>query len=176
MSRIAKSFFIPVAHSPPGAVGHVAAPEIPSQEGRAPSRGTRDSTRAPLSGRQSPESWDMWQHRSSPRQGGKVRSWGKRGSVGAHLSKEARSSAPEHVVALEPTSAGRCGLKLQFTWQCVDARPASYLLRAYMRGTRSSGYRQIYHCWCRIFCDSVGRRGTANKTDTLSVGLLPQAG
>jgi hypothetical protein len=44
--RAAKPFFIPVVHSPPGAVGHVAAPELPSQEGRALSRGTRGSTGA----------------------------------------------------------------------------------------------------------------------------------
>jgi hypothetical protein len=30
-------------------------------------------------------------------------------------------------VASEATSIGRCDLKLQFTWQCVDARPAPYL-------------------------------------------------
>jgi hypothetical protein len=33
--RAAKCFFIPVVHIPPGAVGHVIAPELPSQEGRA---------------------------------------------------------------------------------------------------------------------------------------------
>jgi hypothetical protein len=47
--RAAKPFFIHVVHSPPGAVGHVAAPELPSQEGRAQSRGTRGSTGAHLS-------------------------------------------------------------------------------------------------------------------------------
>jgi hypothetical protein len=41
-----KPFFIPVVHSPPGTMGHVAAPELPSQEGRARSRGTRGSTGA----------------------------------------------------------------------------------------------------------------------------------
>jgi hypothetical protein len=45
--RAAKAFFISVIHSPPGAVRHVAAPELPSQEGRAPRRGTRGSTGAP---------------------------------------------------------------------------------------------------------------------------------
>jgi hypothetical protein len=39
--RAAKPFFIPVLHSPPGVVGHVAALE-------AQSRGTRGSTRAHL--------------------------------------------------------------------------------------------------------------------------------
>jgi hypothetical protein len=50
MSRAAKPFFIPVVHSPPGAVENVAAPELLSQEGRAPTCETRDSTGAPLSG------------------------------------------------------------------------------------------------------------------------------
>jgi hypothetical protein len=53
MPRTAKSFFILVVHSPSGAVGHVAAPELPSQEGITPSRGTHGSPRTPFSGRQS---------------------------------------------------------------------------------------------------------------------------
>jgi hypothetical protein len=44
----AKHFFIPVVHNPLGAVGHVAVSELPSQEGRTLSRGTRGSTGAPL--------------------------------------------------------------------------------------------------------------------------------
>jgi hypothetical protein len=47
--RAAKHFFIPVVHNSTGAVGHVTAPELPSQEGRAPSRGTCGSTGAHLS-------------------------------------------------------------------------------------------------------------------------------
>jgi hypothetical protein len=47
--RIAKSFFIHVAHGPPGGVEHVAAPKLPSQEGRVWSRGTRGGTGAHLS-------------------------------------------------------------------------------------------------------------------------------
>jgi hypothetical protein len=35
--RVAKPFFIPVVHSPLGAVGQVLALELPSQKGRAPS-------------------------------------------------------------------------------------------------------------------------------------------
>jgi hypothetical protein len=46
--RVAKTFFIPVAHSPSEAVGYVATLELPSQEGRAPSRGTHGSTGAHL--------------------------------------------------------------------------------------------------------------------------------
>jgi hypothetical protein len=64
--RAVKPFFIPMVHSPPGlwdtwqhwtsplkktdprTVGHVAAPELPSQKGRAQSHGTRGSTGAYL--------------------------------------------------------------------------------------------------------------------------------
>jgi hypothetical protein len=46
MPRASKHFFIPVVHSLPGAVGHVVAPELSSQEGRVRSRGTRGNTRA----------------------------------------------------------------------------------------------------------------------------------
>jgi hypothetical protein len=56
----AKPFINPMVHSPSRAVGHMAAPEFPSQQDRAPSRGTRGRTRAPLSGRQSLEPWDTW--------------------------------------------------------------------------------------------------------------------
>jgi hypothetical protein len=85
----------------------------------------------------------MWQHRSSPRQGGKVQSRGTRGSIRAHLSKEVRFEAVGHVVALEPTSTGRCDPKLLLTWQRVDARRAPcFDLELVCGGTRSSGYRQ----------------------------------
>jgi hypothetical protein len=84
----------PLGKVDPRAMGHVAAPELT------------------LSGRQGLELRDMWQHRSSHYQGGKVRSRGTRGSTGAHLNKEARSGAAGHVSAPKPTSAGRCGLKL----------------------------------------------------------------
>jgi hypothetical protein len=56
--RATKPFFIHVVHCPLGAVGHMTALELPSQDGRAPSRGTHDSTGAPLSERQSLELWD----------------------------------------------------------------------------------------------------------------------
>jgi hypothetical protein len=51
--RTARPFFIPVVHSPLGAVGYVAAPELSSRGGEAGA---------------------TWQRRSSPRQGGEVRS------------------------------------------------------------------------------------------------------
>jgi hypothetical protein len=65
VSRAAKPFFIHVVHSPLGAVGYVAAPELSSREG---------------------EFGAMWQRLSSPRQGGEVQSSGTRGSAGALLS------------------------------------------------------------------------------------------
>jgi hypothetical protein len=45
----------------------------------------------------------MWQHQSSPL--GEAR-LGPRGSVGAHLGREARSGAEEHMAALELSSRG----------------------------------------------------------------------
>jgi hypothetical protein len=47
------------------------------------------------------------------------------------------------VAAPEPTSAGRCGSKLQLTWQRVEACSAPCLdLELVCGGTRSSGCRQ----------------------------------
>jgi hypothetical protein len=66
----------------------MVAPELPYQEGRAPSRGTRGSIGAPLSGRQSLKLWDTWQHRSSPQQGGEAWNRRTRGGTGAHLYRE----------------------------------------------------------------------------------------
>jgi hypothetical protein len=60
-------------------------------------------------------------------QGGRVRSHGTCGSAGAHLDREVRSGAAGHMTTLEPTSAGRCGLKLQLMWQHVDTRHAHCL-------------------------------------------------
>jgi hypothetical protein len=113
----------PLREAKPGALGHMAAPELT------------------LSGRQGLKLRDTWQHQRSPCQGGKVRSWGTRGSAGAHLDKEARSGAMGHVAAPKPTSVGRFGLKLQRTWQHVDARPAPCLdLELICGGTLSSRY------------------------------------
>jgi hypothetical protein len=107
VTRTAKSFFIHAVHGPSGVVGHVVAPELPSQEGKAPSRGTRGSTGAPLSRRQRVEPWNTWQRRSSAQQGGEVQGHGTRDSAGAHLSKEESFGAEGHVAALKLTSARR---------------------------------------------------------------------
>jgi hypothetical protein len=50
MTRAAKTFFIPVVHSPLEAVGHVIAPELPSQDGRARRHETHGSIGAHLAG------------------------------------------------------------------------------------------------------------------------------
>jgi hypothetical protein len=107
--RTVKSFFIPMIHSPSGATGHVTTPELRSQKGRAPGRGRRGSTGALLSEKQSPESWDTWQHRNSPQQGGEIWSRGTCGSAGAHLSNEVRFGAEGHVVTPKLTSTRRRG-------------------------------------------------------------------
>jgi hypothetical protein len=82
-------------------------------------------------------------------QEGRARSQGTRGSAGAHLSTEVRSGAVGHMVAPEPTSAGRCGPKLQLMWQRVDARPDPCLdLDLVCDSIPSSGYQ---HCSTSVF-------------------------
>jgi hypothetical protein len=106
MPRAAKPFFIPVVHSPlgswdtwqhwssslgeedSGAMGQVEVPEPTS------------------AGKGAPKLRDTWQRWSPPQQGGEVRGYGTRGSVRAHLSREARCRATGHVIAPEPTSTG----------------------------------------------------------------------
>jgi hypothetical protein len=93
----------PLGEAEPEAIGHVVAPEPTAI------------------GRRGPKLRNVWRHRSSTQQGDEARSYGPRGSTGAHLSKEVRSGATGHMAALKPTSVGRCGPKLQLTWQRVDA-------------------------------------------------------
>jgi hypothetical protein len=52
---------------------------------------------------------DMWQHQSSPHQGGEVWHHGTHGSAGAHLGMEARFGVVGHMAAPESTSAERQG-------------------------------------------------------------------
>jgi hypothetical protein len=68
----------------------------------------------PAAQREPPDTWQRW---SPSPLGGEVRSHMTRGSVGAHLSREARSGAVGHVAAPEPTSAERRGLEPEDTWQ-----------------------------------------------------------
>jgi hypothetical protein len=84
----------PLRKAEPRVMGHVAAPELPSQEGRARSHGTHGSTGAHLvkevrsraKGHMAASEltsvrrrclgpWDTWRHRSSPLQGYVVRSY-----------------------------------------------------------------------------------------------------
>jgi hypothetical protein len=58
----------------------------------------------------------MWQRRSPPQQGGRVQGHMTCGGAEAHTSREAGSGAVGHVVAPEPTVAGRQGPGLQDTW------------------------------------------------------------
>jgi hypothetical protein len=96
-----------------------------------------------VAGRRGPELRNPWQRRSSTQQGDEARGHRPRGSTGVHLSKEVRSGATGNVAAPKPTSAGRCGPKVQLTWQCMDARPAlCFDLEILCGGTRSSGSRQ----------------------------------
>jgi hypothetical protein len=80
-------------------------------------------------------------HRSPPLQGGGVRSHGAHGGTGTLPISKAGTGAIGHIVALEPTLAGRQGLVLQHTWRCVGARPVSWLdLKLICRGTWSVDY------------------------------------
>jgi hypothetical protein len=155
--RAPKPFFIHVVHSPPGAVGHVAALELPSQEGRTLSRGICDSTGAPFSGRQSPEPWDTWQRRSLPQQRGEVRGRGTRGSARAYLSKEARSGTVGHMAAPELTSVRRRGSELRDTWWHQSSPQQGCEVRG--RGTRGgSGAHACRAVWSEATTYVAARR------------------
>jgi hypothetical protein len=58
-----------------------------------------------------------WQHQSPPQPGGGVQRCCTRGGTRALLSREAWSGAAVHVVAPEPSSAGKRGLELLDTWR-----------------------------------------------------------
>jgi hypothetical protein len=51
--------------------------------------------------------WDVWQRQSPSQSGGEVRRHKTCDSDEAHLSREVKSGAIEHVTALEPTLARR---------------------------------------------------------------------
>jgi hypothetical protein len=61
--------------------------------------------------------WGMWQRRSPPEQGGRIRSRGTRGSAGALSSRKAGFGDAGHVPALEPFQVGRYDLEPWDTWQ-----------------------------------------------------------
>jgi hypothetical protein len=80
-------------------MGHVAALELPSQEGRARSPGTRSSAGAHLS------------------KEARFETVGHVTSTGAHLSKETRFGAEGYVVAPELTSVRRRGSGSRDMWR-----------------------------------------------------------
>jgi hypothetical protein len=124
-----------------GAEEHLVAPELSSRGGRAQNHGTHGSVRAHIGSKAMSGAEERM---AAPKlNSARRRGLGPRGSTGAHLSKEVRSGAAGHVAALKPTSTERCCLKLQLTWQRLDARPAPCLdLELVCGGTRSSGCRQ----------------------------------
>jgi hypothetical protein len=122
---------------------HVIPSELSSRGGRTWSMGHVAVSEPTSTGRRGPELRNTWQRRSSTQQGGEARGHMPRGNTEDHLSKEVRSGTAGHVAAPEPTSAGRCDLKLQLAWQRVDAHAAPCLdLEFVCGGTRSTGCRQ----------------------------------
>jgi hypothetical protein len=74
------------------------------------------------------------------------------------------------VAAPEPTSAGRCGPKLQLMWQHVDARPAPCLdLELVCGGTQSSGCRQSSGVDNNWYTDSVVTTHITGDLDQLTI-------
>jgi hypothetical protein len=112
MSRAVKSFFIPVIHRPPGAMRHVAAPELPSQGGRARAMG---HVAAP----------------ELPSQKGRAQSHVTRGSTRAHIVKEARSGAEGYVTASELISPRRQGPGPRDTWWRRSPPLQKYVIQKY---------------------------------------------
>jgi hypothetical protein len=128
VTRAAKLFFIYVVHSPSEAVGHVAAPELPSQKGRTVSRATRGSTGAHLV---------------------KEARFGAEGYVAAPELTSARRRGPGPRDAwqrLELTSARRRGLELRDTWRRRSSPQQGGEVRG--RGTRGgSGAHLCREVW-----------------------------
>jgi hypothetical protein len=149
MPRPARPFFIPEAHGPLRAAGHVTASE--------PSR----------VGRQGPKPRGTWQRRSSPEQRGRVRSYGARDSVRALPSREAGSRAAGHVTASEPSRARRRSLELRSTWQHRNPPEQGGRVRSYWAcGSTPYSLSWTQGCMrgypvCRVHTDfkaSLGRR------------------
>jgi hypothetical protein len=75
-------------------------------------------------------------------QGGRARSYGTRGSVGAHLGREARSGAEERVVAPELNSARRRGSGPRAMWQHQSSPQQRGEVRGH--GTRGGSEAHLY--------------------------------
>jgi hypothetical protein len=98
-------------------VGHMTAPELPSQGGWAWSHGTRDSAIAHLSKEARSEATAHVAAPELPSQGGEVRGHGTHGGAGTHLCREVRSGDGGHGAALELTSTRRQGPGSRDTWR-----------------------------------------------------------
>jgi hypothetical protein len=145
----------PLREAESGAMGHVAALEPTSVA------------------RRGPELKNAWRRQSSTQHGDEARGHGPHGSIGANLCKEVRSGATGHVAAPKPTSTGRCGLKLQLTWQRVESRPAPFLdLELICGGTRSSGYRQSPRPHLGRGCEPVGGANFLAPRSVIMIFLL----
>jgi hypothetical protein len=112
---VARHFFIPVVHSLLGAWGTWQHRSSPLGEARPGPRGSagaylgREVRSRPeehvaalelnSSRRRGSGPRGMWQHRSSPQQGGEVRGRGTHGGSGAHLCREVWSEATACVTA-----------------------------------------------------------------------------
>jgi hypothetical protein len=96
MPGVVKPFFIHVVHSPLGAVGYVAAPELSSRGG---GRCHVAAPKPTSTGRRGPELRNTWQRRSPTQQGGEVWDRGTRGGSGAHLCREVWSEGTACVAA-----------------------------------------------------------------------------
>jgi hypothetical protein len=131
--------FIHVVHSPLGAVGYVATPELSSRRGRA---GPRGSTGAHL-GREA--RFRAEEHVAASElssQEGRARSHGTCGSARAHLSREARSGAKEYVAAPELNPARRQDPEPRATWQHRSSPQQGGDVRD--RGTRGGSEAHLY--------------------------------
>jgi hypothetical protein len=91
--------------------------------------------------------WGTWQHRSSPL--GEVRP-GPRDSAGAHLGREVRSGAEEHVAASERTLAGRRGPELRNAWWCRSSTQQGDKARG--RGKRGGSEA---HLWREVWSEAT---------------------
>jgi hypothetical protein len=100
----ARSFFIPMVHSPLRVVGYVAAPELSSQGAKSGPRGSVETHlgRETRSGAKEHVAASELSFR-----GGRTQSHGTHGSVKAHLNREMRCRAEKYVTAPKLNSVRR---------------------------------------------------------------------
>jgi hypothetical protein len=88
VSRAARTFFIPVVHSPLGPMGTWQHRSSPLGEAEPEAMEHITAPELTFSGMQGPELRDTWQRRSSPQHGGEVQGCRTRGGAEAHLYRE----------------------------------------------------------------------------------------